>query len=99
MCGIAGLVGWSGAENQLLDIIKSFQSSLHHRGPNSKGHWISKEDNVLFIHFDILREIWGFTLTFCDSEIDKRKSSFMGEGNFGADVNPPNSSSCSAIIF
>ena len=57
----------------------------------SKIALVERKDNVLFIHSDILWEICVFTLTFCDSEIDKRKSSFIGEGNFGADVNPPNS--------
>ena len=37
----------------------------------SKIALVERKDNVLFMHFDILREIWGFTLTFCDSEIDK----------------------------
>ena len=45
MCGIAGLIGWTGTENQISDIIKKFQSSLHHRGPDNKGHWVSKKRN------------------------------------------------------
>ena len=50
MCGIAGLIGWSGTKNQTSEIIKKIQKSLHHRGPDNRGSWISKEDNVLFIH-------------------------------------------------
>ena len=40
MCGIACLIGWTGTENQISDIIKKFQSSLNHRGPDTKGHWV-----------------------------------------------------------
>ena len=50
MCGIAGLIGWTGTENQTTDIIKRFQSSLHHRGPDNKGHWVSKVDMISFVH-------------------------------------------------
>ena len=50
MCGIAGLIGWTGTENQISDIIKKFQSSLHHRGPDNKGHWVSKKEMISLVH-------------------------------------------------
>lgn len=50
MCGIAGLIGWSGTNNQLLQLIENMQASLKHRGPDSRGSWISKEDKITFIH-------------------------------------------------
>ena len=50
MCGIAGLIGWSGTDHQQSQIIENMQSSLQHRGPNSRGAWISKEDKITFIH-------------------------------------------------
>ena len=50
MCGIAGLIGWTGTENQISDIIKKFQSSLHHRGPDNKGCWVSKKEMISLVH-------------------------------------------------
>ncbi len=50
MCGIAGLIGWSGTDNHTLKITKSIQSSLRPRGPDSNGSWISKKDKIIFIH-------------------------------------------------
>ena len=50
MCGIAGLIGWSGTDNQIKDIKDKIQSSLRHRGPDSKGHWSSNINKVHFFH-------------------------------------------------
>mgnify|MGYP001495817358 CR=1 FL=1 len=50
MCGIAGLIGWTGTENQISDIIKKFQSSLHHRGPDNKGYWVSRKEMISLVH-------------------------------------------------
>ena len=50
MCGIAGLIGWSGTDYQQSQIIENMQASLQHRGPDSRGAWISKEDKITFIH-------------------------------------------------
>ena len=58
MCGIAGLIGWTGTENQISGIIKKFQSSLHHRGPDNKGHWVSTKEMISLVHTRL--SIWIF---------------------------------------
>ena len=50
MCGIAGLIGWSGTDNELSDLRNKFQSSLYHRGPDSRGCWSSRKDKIHFFH-------------------------------------------------
>ncbi len=50
MCGIAGLIGWSGTDYELKDMEIKIKSSLKHRGPDSKGHWSSKINKVHFFH-------------------------------------------------
>ena len=50
MCGIAGLIGWSGTENQIKSIKDNIQTSLRHRGPDSKGHWSSNINKIHFFH-------------------------------------------------
>ena len=50
MCGIAGLIGLEASENEILDIVKKIQYSIHHRGPNTKGSWILNKYKVVFIH-------------------------------------------------
>ena len=50
MCGIAGLIGFEESEDTVLDIIKNIQSSLYHRGPDSKGSWILNKYKIIFIH-------------------------------------------------
>ena len=37
-------------ENQISDIIKKFQSSLHHRGPDNKGYWVSRKEMISLVH-------------------------------------------------
>ncbi len=50
MCGIAGFIGWEGRHDQLQTIINKIQASLHHRGPDARGSWVSKKDKVIFLH-------------------------------------------------
>ncbi len=50
MCGIAGIVGLEGTENEISNIIRGMQSSLYHRGPDSKGSWSSTKDKISLIH-------------------------------------------------
>ncbi len=50
MCGIAGIIGWIGTDEQISYISKKMRNSLHHRGPDGDGEWISKEDKVLLFH-------------------------------------------------
>ena len=50
MCGIAGLIGWEGRDDQVEKLINNMQSSLYHRGPDSKGSWYSNKDKIIFIH-------------------------------------------------
>ena len=49
MCGIAGLIGLEAQKMKFRNYNK-IQSSIHHRGPDNKGSWISKEDKFFFIH-------------------------------------------------
>ncbi len=50
MCGIAGLIGFEGSENQISNIIGGMQFSLRHRGPDTKGSWSSVKNKIFFIH-------------------------------------------------
>ena len=50
MCGIAGLIGWKGNENNISNIISKMQNSLYHRGPDNNGLWFSRTDRVYFVH-------------------------------------------------
>ena len=50
MCGIAGLIGWEGRDDQVKKLINNMQSSLYHRGPDSKGIWHSHKHKIIFIH-------------------------------------------------
>ena len=47
MCGIAGIIGWVGSDEKISYLSKKMRNSLHHRGPDGDGEWISKEDKVL----------------------------------------------------
>ena len=50
MCGIAGLIGWEGRDDQVEKLINNMQSSLYHRGPDAKGFWHSHKHKIIFIH-------------------------------------------------
>ena len=50
MCGIAGLIGWSGSANEIAYLKKNIKSSLKHRGPDSSGYYSSIKDKVHFFH-------------------------------------------------
>ena len=50
MCGIAGLIGWEGRDDQVEELINNMQSSLYHRGPDAKGFWHSHKHKIIFIH-------------------------------------------------
>ena len=50
MCGIAGLIGWEGRDDQVEELINNMQSSLFHRGPDARGFWHSHKHKIIFIH-------------------------------------------------
>lgn len=50
MCGIAGFVKLKQNHDQSLNILNSMSLSLKHRGPDSKGLWIDKNDGVYLCH-------------------------------------------------
>ena len=47
MCGIAGLIGWSGTDNEIKDIKDKIQL-LSRIEVDSKGHWSSQNKNSFF---------------------------------------------------
>jgi asparagine synthase (glutamine-hydrolysing) len=47
MCGLAGFVG---ASVDLTSLAKSFQQSLHHRGPDDNGQFIDQAAQVALVH-------------------------------------------------
>ena len=51
MCGIAGIINFSGSTNALnINILKKMSDIIVHRGPDDEGHWIS-DDNKCGLAF------------------------------------------------
>jgi asparagine synthase (glutamine-hydrolysing) len=42
MCGISGILALGAETAVLSDLVQSMSNTLTHRGPDSKGHWVSK---------------------------------------------------------
>ena len=43
MCGIAGIMGWSGSKRDLERRILAMRKALRHRGPDDEGIWMSED--------------------------------------------------------
>ncbi len=50
MCGISGLIGWPGLNDDGLLTIKKMTNSLNHRGPDDNGIWKDKDNRIFFGH-------------------------------------------------
>ena len=50
MCGVAGIFCFSKNEHISLPILEGMRDTMHHRGPDGCGSWISPEGNVGLAH-------------------------------------------------
>ncbi len=50
MCGIAGIIGWSGSPGELDGSIRAMWTALHHRGPDDEGLWIAPDHQAALCH-------------------------------------------------
>ncbi len=50
MCGISGLIGWSGSFEDGLLTVKKMTHTLHHRGPDDSGIWGDQKNKIFLGH-------------------------------------------------
>ena len=50
MCGIAGIIDFKSPIQNHQDITETFHRNLKHRGPDSKGYYLSESGNALLCH-------------------------------------------------
>ena len=51
MCGFAGLISFKGRSTEwFYNQLQLMEKTLHHRGPDSYGHWSSVADGIGLTH-------------------------------------------------
>ena len=46
MCGIAGVISWSGRHRITREMLSRMSQCIAHRGPDGEGWWINHEDDA-----------------------------------------------------